>query len=404
MRSKRRVGVLLASAAAMVAALAGPVHSAVAFPATPTAASATEPSSEPSQAQWKQLGKAADAHSALGVFGDSDPVLTLPADTSAGEKTKVEAAIPSGMNVAVKTSKFTREKLEKIQKTVTARKWHSDADTYSVGVQYDGRKDKVVVDTDAPASATESLRNAYPGAIEVRSARFEPQAGIRFNSWSPFYGGIALISPGKGGCTAGFAVRSRLSGNEYMLTAAHCYDTSAQVYNRRTDWSNGQWVGTVVARWTTFDTETLLGPVYDSYIHTGGYDTSSQTHFVHGTAWVASNLKVCVSGAATYNHCGHPISNTSYSVCWSGTTVCISDGRGFLYDRGGTNWPSYNNGNRTEVGDSGAPIYTTDQTNSAAWIVGMHAGIVWSDCCTPHMVGVNWNKISSTTDLSLMTR
>jgi hypothetical protein len=330
-------------------------------------------------------------------------VVTLPAGTSAVEKAKVEADIPAGMNVTVKTSRFTRGKLDKIQKTVTARKWHSDADTYGVGVKYDGQKDKVIVQTDAPASATESLRNLYPGAIEVQSARFEPQSGTRFVSWSPFYGGVALISAGKGACTAGFAARSLISGNEYMLTAAHCYDTSAHVYNRKPDWSHGLWLGQVVARYTSFDTETLLGPVYDSYIHTGGYDTSTKTHFVHGSADVGQNVHVCVSGSTTYNHCGHPISDTSYSVCWSGSTVCIDNGRGFLYDRGGT-WPSYNNGHITEVGDSGAPIYTTDRTDSAAWIVGMHTGIVWSDCCTPHMVGVNWGKISATLDLSLMTR
>ncbi|MCI3273509.1 S1 family peptidase [Streptomyces cylindrosporus] len=370
-------------------------------------------STELSQHDWTQLGKIQAQHSVLGI-ADTGAVLRLPAGASAGEKAKVEAQLPADAHTVVRTSRFSQSQLDRIQKTATARDWNSDADKYGLATTYDATTDKVIINTDAPASVTRALAEKYPGALEVRQARLESQR-TRFGDAQPFWGGDALIgSEGSGAasCTAGFAVKQKATGHLYMTTAGHCYGLNTHVYSRGQNNGWGNWVGQVTRRNRDIDTEliqnTLTSAGYDSFIFTGGLASSGATHFVHGTESPSVSRKVCVSGSVSFNHCGHPISNTSYSICYSGGIDCIKNGQGFLYDRGGT-YPTYNNGKLTQGGDSGAPIYTTDDTDSAAWIVGGHSGLIYTSsgacsCSVPHMVGVSEYAIVNNLGVSVLTR
>ncbi|MET7653545.1 MULTISPECIES: hypothetical protein [unclassified Streptomyces] len=370
-------------------------------------------SAEPSQSQWTQLNKIAQAHDALGLT-NTRTVLRLPAGTSAAEQAKVEAQLPDSKRRAVRTSQFSKDALGKIQKTVTARTWNNDAAEYSLATSYDATTDKVAVYTDAPSSVTNSLRSIYPGAVDIQHARLEPQQS-RFADAQPFWAGAALIGTegtDASGCTAGFAVTQRATGHLYMTTAGHCYSNLTHVYSRGQNGGFGNWVGQVTKRDQNIDTELMSGNTakpYDSFMFTGGTAGSGASMFVHGTELPDIGTKVCVSGSVSFNHCGHPISNASYSICYSGGVNCIRDGKGFLYNEGGTNYPAYDNGKLTQPGDSGAPIYTTDDTEAGAWIVGGHSGLIWQaggpcHCSTPHMVGVNVAAITQDLGVSVLTR
>lgn len=359
--------------------------------------------------QLKQIGDVATAHSALGV-ADSGAVLSLPASTSATDLAEVEGQLPAGTHTAVRISRFSKGELDQIQNAVMERKWNSEADKYGVSASYDPELDKVVLATDAPASVTDSLRSTYPGAVEVAQARLEPQVG-RFFDAQAFFGGLALTN-GAGGCTAGFAVKDRLTGNRYMTTANHCYSNMTHVYNRRVDGSNGAWAGQVNRRSWMIDTELLYagsGSTYGSGLWIGGDSTSRAAAFVHGTEQPALGRKVCVSGSVSFNHCGHKISQLNFNICYSDGS-CIKDGKGFVYDEGGTNWPNFDNGKITMGGDSGAPIYSRDDTESAAWIVGGHSGIQWRNdngpchCAKPHMIGVSVGAITHDLGVDVITR
>jgi len=109
------------------------------------------------------------------------------------------------------------------------------------------------------------------------------------------------------------------------------------------------------------------------------------------------------TGRSSFNHCGHPISNGQFNICWPGTDVCISNNAGFVFEKGGTNFPRYNNGQETKPGDSGAPIYVMDHTDTAAYIVGSNAGAYWDCCGTIHMVGVNLDYILASFNADLIT-
>ncbi|WP_327404522.1 S1 family peptidase [Streptomyces sp. NBC_01288] len=412
MNSARNAQRLVLALIGTVAAVTAPLSVSTPAWAATTTSTTTTVSAQPTQGQWKQLDRIAAAHSALGV-ADSGSVLRLAAGTSAVQRAKVAAQLPAGAKTVVRTSRFSQSKLSRIQKTVTARDWNSDADKYGVATSYDPATDKVVVYTNAPTSVTKSLSTTYPGALDVEQSRLEAQ-NTRFGDAQPFWGGVALVASENSNaykCTAGFTVKERATGNLYMTTAGHCYTNLTHVYNRRTDDSSGNWVGQINRRNQNIDTEMIYASSSVSYgtdIWTGGSAASGTHSFVHGTEAAALGDKVCVSGSVSFNHCGHPISNTAFSICYTGGVNCIKNGQGFLYDRGGS-YPSYDNGQITQGGDSGAPIYTEDYTSSAAWIVGSHSGIVYQGedacgCSKPHMVGVKIGAIVSNMGVDVVTR
>ncbi|MFI1034494.1 hypothetical protein [Streptomyces sp. NPDC020951] len=402
------IGMAVGALAALALPLTGTASSWAADTPLPSPAGKA---SEPTQAQWNKVDAVSRSHHALGVFGgDADPVLALPRGTSATDKAKIEGDLPVGTNITVKTSQFTQPTMDKIRDVVTARKWNREAITHSVSVMYDAEKDKLLVQTDAPLASLKALTDAYPGKIETRNGRIEPVYDFRFGDNAPFNGGAATISQKGRWCTAGFGVKTKSGTSERaMVTAAHCAPLFENVYNRRQDMSTGAWMGWVDERDPGSDVELLIagtnaGPFpYNFELWSGGISTSLSNVFVRGDAAATTGSKVCISGAMTFNHCGHPIRSTSYSTCYAGST-CIMNGRGFTFNRGGTNFPWYNNGQMAIQGDSGSPVYLPDSTGSAAWIVGVASGISYDCCRRPqYMIGVKWRSTPYSNNWKVLT-
>ena len=373
----------------------------------PTDAPADPPAPAPDQQSTQQLDKIADEHAALGVFGDaSDPVVVLPAGTSGDEQAAVTAELPVDSHATVKISQFTKATLDDVTKTITDREWAPEASTYGVATEYDAQSDKLRVRSDAPQDDLDKLSDAHPGQLVTSQSRMEAQ-NTRFADWSPFWGGDALIGAMGGvNCTSGFAVRSNRNGEHGLVTAAHCYRYFNNIYNRSYNGGVGsdpKYVGQVKQRDNRIDAEVIGGTDYAPLIYTGGYSISGSNARVFGKQPVWHGLRVCVSGAVSFNHCGHPISNGQFNICWPGTDVCISNNAGFVFEKGGTNYPMYNNGQETKPGDSGAPIYVMDHSDTAAWIVGSNAGAYWDCCGTIHMVGVNLDNILGSFNADLIT-
>ncbi|WP_157968474.1 chymotrypsin family serine protease [Streptomyces geranii] len=414
-RRTRLAGVLAVSAGILAGTLAIPSTSAVAestFSTTGSSvSSATTAETGPTEAQWNRINAVSEKYSALGVSTDdngTDPVLRLPAGTTPAEKAEVEAALPDKAGVAVKTSRFTEKAMSAISQAVTDRKWNSEAHTYSVSTSYDGASDKVLVRTDAPLSAVKGLRAKYGKSISIRQSRFEPRN--RFTQTNLFYGGTALIGgSSNANCTAGFNAYRPVTNHDYMLTAAHCYTLKTKVYVRTMSGERGTVMGQIDERYSSYDTGLIYridhqNQAYDAHIWNGGYAESTSRLFVRGEQSVSKGLKVCVSGARTFAHCGHPIQDTNFGTCYGGTDICITHSRAFTFTRGGTNWPWYNNGRVAKPGDSGAPVYTMDKTESAAFIAGMFSGGVGDMCCDSfRMIAIKWSAIRDGLGLRLRT-
>ncbi|MCG7207459.1 hypothetical protein [Streptomyces arenae] len=414
MRSKRLAGVLMG-----VSALAGAL--AVPVPAWAAEAKPAASVKEPSQAQWKQLDEVAAKHSALGVFGadsGSAPVLMLPANTPApgraksgaesDEKAKVLADVPSGMQVTVKVSRFAKGEVDKIQNEVADdAKWDNGAQKYRQGYAYDGVVDKVVVNTEAPASVRSALQRHLGDKVEVVQTRFEQQYN-RFNDgFNDFLGGDS-INDGSFNCTSGFKVHvvnpDTGIAADMMTTAGHCFSLNHLVVGA--NGNNEGWV----KRIGSTDLEAFVGYRYGRNIWTGGYASSESSRTVASLQAITYNRQVCVSGQTTYNHCGHPISSINYAFDWTDSTGNRHHSNswdGFTYAPGGTNAPNYDNGQHTQRGDSGAPVYipydvigANNNTLHYAGIIGSHSGLYeWYNgpchCTQYRMYGVKANFIHS---------
>lgn len=140
--------------------------------------------------QWEQLEALRDYNCALAVFEDPNvgPVVIFPSD-----QTDLTVTNPPGWKsrygqeptswpvpTTAKSPQFTVALIKQIQEAVTERlspeAVSEGAASYGVSVSYDGVSDRVVVDTDAPASATDPLLTAYPNKITVKASAALPAA------------------------------------------------------------------------------------------------------------------------------------------------------------------------------------------------------------------------------------
>ncbi|MGW0652924.1 hypothetical protein ACWD4T_29665 [Streptomyces umbrinus] len=399
---------LLATAAALVASLVVPASASAAGTTSAPAASlvslaaavsSEEPTKKPSQEQWKELDKVAKKHSSLGVFGvqsDSGPVLTLPAGTTAEEKAKAVADLPDGVKVTVKTSKFAKGEADKVQKEIMANKWHKEAKKYEIGSFYDGEKDKLVVNAEAPESVTAALKSVYGDKIEVLQTRFEQQT--RFTDWEPFLGGSSIRgnAANSGVCSSGFKIYSTHpdtgAWTEMMTTAGHCFPFHQLVLN-----ASGTWMGWM-KKDSSNDIAAFLGYDYVSGIWTGTFSGSTASRSVKGYSGMWNGLNVCVSGQTSYQHCDHPITATSYAHSWTdpyGQTRVAWANDNFAYSA----HTAYGV-HPTQGGDSGAPIHTPDGNGTDTWATGSHHRLIsWYDnsvcgCMQYRMIGVKASFIT----------
>jgi len=149
---------------------------------TAPAAPAAGFSDAATQLQWQQVQALADYNCAIAAFDDPDvgPVIIFPSDYTGdinelqkppgwtSEYGEAPASWPTP--TTGKSQQFTLAQITDIQDAVI-RQVSADGDTtaYNVAVRYDGMKDQVVVDTDAPASVTDPLLAAYPNKVLINA-------------------------------------------------------------------------------------------------------------------------------------------------------------------------------------------------------------------------------------------
>ncbi|MCG7210072.1 LamG domain-containing protein [Streptomyces arenae] len=132
--------------------------------------------------EWQQVEALRDYNCALAAYDDptTGPVLVFPSDS-----TDLSVVSPSNWTspfgqkptdwpkpTTKKSAQFTLLKIKEIQAAVLDQLSPEDvadgSPSYVVSVYYDGRSDRVVVETDAPSSATDPLVTAYPNQITIK--------------------------------------------------------------------------------------------------------------------------------------------------------------------------------------------------------------------------------------------
>ncbi|WP_231976179.1 LamG domain-containing protein [Streptomyces sp. 3214.6] len=132
--------------------------------------------------QWQQLQALRDYNCALAAFDDPTigPVLIFPSD-----HTDLTVANPTGWTspfgekptdwpepTTARSAQFTLDQIKDVQAAVirqlSPEGVSAGVPSYSLSVYYDGMSDRVVVETDASATATDPLLAAYPNKITIK--------------------------------------------------------------------------------------------------------------------------------------------------------------------------------------------------------------------------------------------
>ncbi|MGQ4358393.1 LamG domain-containing protein [Streptomyces sp. SAS_272] len=147
-----------------------------------TAAPADDLRDAATKLQWEQVQALADYNCALAAFDDPNigPVITFPSDytgniddlqkppgwTSSYGDVPAEWPTPT----TAKSPQFTLAQIIEVQDAALRLAQPDDGSTvYNLSVHYDGMRDQVVVETDAPSSVTDPLLAAYPNQVVIQA-------------------------------------------------------------------------------------------------------------------------------------------------------------------------------------------------------------------------------------------
>lgn len=203
------------------------------------------------------------------------------------------------------------------------------------------------------------LVSRYGANIEVASAQKSqiPHAvGSRISDLAPWNGGD-FISDGGGGCTSGIPTHNA-AGQNFLVTAGHCFGSGATVYNAAPpiglgSTSSSTRMGTIYSRDLRpgyLDAE-ILSTSASSLTWIGGTSTSTSRSFQGGSGPTQVGSSVCLSGAYEGEHCGLIVQPNEEDICLNITYDFGTQEQCHLTVAQGTDQQSVGSG------DSGGPVY-----------------------------------------------
>ncbi|HEX6686765.1 MAG TPA: hypothetical protein VF062_28630 [Candidatus Limnocylindrales bacterium] len=167
------------------------------------------------------------------------------------------------------------------------------------------------------ASSVLTARAGVPVQVDIGPV---PTATGRQDDTSPWWGG-ARLRVGNKNCSSGFGVlRPAERDKQYLLTAAHCFNQGATVFNGVPVGMPGRLeVGTVRDRLIGLDSELVevaTGTFTASAVYTGEWDGPGHIAPVNTTGISLKGflMFVCSSGASTGLNCGLNITSTNVRV------------------------------------------------------------------------------------------
>ncbi len=296
------------------------------------------------------------ARGVVGISGSPTrgyTVLVAKGVSTAKVTSSVFAGLSKGATagLTLKTAGATVEEITAVWDAVSSRKWVAEPDAkISLGMSVEDGQ--VVVDLDERAS-DKSRANLAALSKLVRIVDIAPmRRSSRYSDDPPHYGGASISSSGAT-CTAGFTVKGKTTGTYYSVTAGHCgsngdtFDSGSFYY--------GEMAGN--SGFPEFDMARLKGSTYAGRLWTVGQD-NFDTRVVTGANDGEVGTTVCQSGQTTSSVCGITIQKLDYKFCDTDGTCTPHTGRGTK------------SGDICHHGDSGAPVYVRNTSESRASIRG----------------------------------
>jgi hypothetical protein len=261
----------------------------------------------------------------------------------------VSKASSAGLRARVQRTTVAKSTVDGAEADLAAL-WASFPQKYSYAYYFDASQERVVIQSDGPASLFASVTAKYGSLIKF-SRDFKK--ATRHSDSPAHWAGAVIVGPAYqqpgyiNGCTTGFAVLYK--GTPYMLTAGHCFDQGASTYNG--PGLSGYYMGYVSWRaGSTVDAEVIYGSSYSGWIYT------SETAYkpVLGTAHnpAVGSGGYCTSAINSGTHCDHTVLSNTASTCYA-PYGCLSN-------------LTTINGTPIQVGDSGGPFYLDNGSSVSA--------------------------------------
>ncbi len=226
----------------------------------------------------------------------------------------------------------------------------------------------------AVAHGSSEARGAGASAIGRQSRG----SGVAIAGGNVYVWSAAQSEQSGGGCTLGFAVRARRSGDVGVLTAGHCVRTipgSAPYLVHQTQRlsRNGTEPGILLGRVGAHGSR--LGKNGDSAFVRLTAHRSARAEVFAGSVFTTRTIpvvgvlsvhpgeKVCYSGAATGEHCG-------YRVIGPPETAMFTEGGRLIHIS--QEWRATQSSCTSSRGDSGSPVYV--RRHGKAYAVGLLSG------------------------------
>ncbi len=291
----------------------------------------------------------AENSGALGVYFDESAaqyVVVVPASETS--TFSVADASRLNLSVRVESRSIDRVTIGKIEQSLEAVR--SSIGKYSYGFAFDPETGTIILTSEAPETAFNSIEAAFPGKISFRQGWFR-QAGWD-NDTAPYSGGAFLN--GEKTCTSGFALDFN-AGGRVMITAGHC-NVDGTVTNMGT-------ARREPAAYPYWDFEFINGRTYRGFI----YDQSTTTRPVTN-AWNPSvGSSYCTTGRYTGFRCGWTVRKLDQTICYIDISICAHNLAEF-----------YNSaGDHVGPGDSGGPLWYNYSSPVGAGIRGITSGWSW---------------------------
>ncbi len=244
------------------------------------------------------------------------------------------------------------------------------------GAGPDASGTEVIRVVDLTAAKKAYLRQRFGSDIDVQAASradIPVLRASRIADHAPWNGGD-FISDGSGTCTSGLPTHNG-AGQQFLVTAGHCFAAGATVWNYAPDIGLGAAtpstrIGTVYSRDYRdgyLDAE-LISAAASSLTWVGATATTTSRSFAGGAGPVAAGSNVCVSGAFEGEHCDlivQPNHVDQSQLFWEPATQTYHLSRHVTQAIGP-------NPQSVGEGDSGGPVY--QYFGSTPKAVGIIAG------------------------------
>jgi hypothetical protein len=189
--------------------------------------------------------------------------------------------------------------------------------------------------------------------------------GHRCYDLPAYWGGDVIISNWGWGCTGGFGVHDA-SGRLYMMTAAHCAETTSNNYQNGVTFYNGNYtetMGNIIDVPGPLDAALIPADTGNRYYDGPGIKNgdSSFTKSVSGQLGASVHQSLCESGSFGGVICGMIVQNLDYTDGpWNSMA-----------------WVTSSTGRYSVDGDSGGPWFSLASSTSV-YAIGIHHGITYN--------------------------